>query len=44
MLSAGTHNLRMSLPGYRDVRKAVTIEETMEYPLSFQLKSAGDSD
>jgi len=44
MLSVGKHNLRISLPGYRDVRQVVTIEETMEYPLAFQLKSASESD
>jgi len=44
MLPVGKHNLRISLPGYQDLRKAVTVEETMEYPLSFQLKSGGESD
>ncbi len=44
MLPVGKHNLRISLPGYRDIYKVITIEETMEYPLSFQLKSGNESD
>lgn len=41
MLSIGEHRIRLSLPGYREIEKQVTMEETMEYPLSFQLTPLG---
>jgi serine/threonine-protein kinase len=39
MIPTGEHSVRLTLQGYRDAEKRVTIEETMEYPLSFRLKS-----
>ena len=43
-VAKGTHLLRMSRAGFRDMEKQITIEETMEYPLNFNLKSSAGSD
>jgi eukaryotic-like serine/threonine-protein kinase len=39
MLSKGKHQIRMALSGYQDVDKQITLEETMEYPLAFNLEA-----
>ncbi len=44
MLPVGKHRLRISLPGYQEIHKEITILETMEYPLSFQLRPMDESD
>ncbi len=44
MVPVGKHHMRIARPGYADAQKDVMIEETMEYPLSFHLKTAGESD
>lgn len=43
-LPKGTHLLRMTQPGYRDMAKQITIEEDMEYPLTFTLKKVAKPD
>ena len=44
MLSTGKHLVRISRSGYHDLEKMITLEETMEYPLVFQLKAVRESD
>lgn len=39
MLSTGEHRVRLTLAGYRDVEREFSLEETMEYPLSFNLQA-----
>ena len=43
MLSTGKHQVRMTRSGYQDVDKQITLEETMEYPLAFNLKAVSQS-
>lgn len=38
MISTGEHLVRLTLSGYQDAERQVVIEETMEYPLTFNLK------
>jgi hypothetical protein len=44
MLPTGKHQVRMTRSGYQDVDKQITLEETMEYPLAFNLKAVSQSD
>ena len=44
VLPTGKHKLRVTLSGYRDMEKLITLEETMEYPLSFNLKSVAETE
>ena len=44
MLPTGKHQVRMTRSGYQDVDKQIILEETMEYPLAFNLKTVGESD
>jgi serine/threonine protein kinase len=44
MLPTGKHQVRMTRSGYQDVDKQIILEETMEYPLAFNLKAVGQSD
>jgi serine/threonine-protein kinase len=43
MISTGEHLIRLSLSGYRNAERQIVIEETMEYPLTFNLKPDTDS-
>lgn len=44
MLPTGKHQVRMTRSGYQDVDKQIILEETMEYPLAFNLKAVSQSD
>jgi serine/threonine protein kinase len=44
MLSKGEHRVRLTLSGYRNMEKKIVMEETMEYPLTFNLKAVTASD
>jgi eukaryotic-like serine/threonine-protein kinase len=39
ILSVGKHQVRISFSGYQDLEKQITVEEMMEYPLTFSLKA-----
>jgi len=41
-LPVGKHLLRLVHPGYLDMVKQIDVEEMMEYPLAFTLKSSGE--
>lgn len=43
MISTGGHVVRLSLSGYQSAERQIIIEETMEYPLTFNLKPVNDS-
>jgi serine/threonine-protein kinase len=43
MISTGKHRIRLSMAGYRDAGRQIVIEETMEYPLMFNLTSVNAS-
>ena len=44
MLPIGKHHIRMTRSGYQDINSEIKLEETMEYPLSFNLKAVSESD
>lgn len=44
MLPIGKHRLVIMLSGYREIEKVITLEETMEYPLSFKLQAVAEPD
>jgi serine/threonine protein kinase len=44
MLPIGKHHIRMTRPGYQDINREITLEETMEYPLFFNLKAVSEAD
>lgn len=39
LLPVGKHHLRIVHSGYQDVERDITVDEMMEYPLSFNLKA-----
>lgn len=39
MIAKGEHRVKLTLPGYRDAERQFTMEETMEYPLTFNLQA-----
>jgi len=39
ILPVGKHQVRISFSGYQDLEKQITVEEMMEYPLTFSLKA-----
>jgi len=39
MIAKGEHQVKLTLPGYRDAERQFTMEETMEYPLTFNLQA-----
>ncbi|NVN91260.1 MAG: protein kinase [Desulfuromonadales bacterium] len=39
LLSVGKHHLRIVHSGYQDLERDITVDEMMEYPLSFNLKA-----
>jgi len=44
LLPTGKHQIRMMLSGYREMEKLITLEEIMEYPLSFNLQTVAEPD
>lgn len=43
MVPTGAHRVKLTLPGHHDAYREITMEETMEYPLMFNLRAVTDS-
>ena len=43
MISTGEHQVRLTLRGYKETERRIIVDETMEYPLTFNLKTVSGS-
>ncbi|HZX48943.1 MAG TPA: serine/threonine-protein kinase [Nitrospirota bacterium] len=43
MISTGEHQVRLTLRGYEQTERRIIVDETMEYPLTFNLKTVSGS-